>query len=58
MGEVKSPEHCPFRRCYNKSFANCPGVDAKWNSGRVHQEKSKRKSYRPGKSFPVVALDR
>jgi len=56
--KVNTPERCPFYRCYNKSFANRLGVDAKWYSDGVHREKSKHEPDRPGESFPVIAPDR
>ena len=58
LEKVKTPEHRPFPRCYNRSFANNLGVDAERNSDEVRREKSRRESDRPGESFPAIALDR
>jgi len=57
LEKVTTPEHCPFHRRHNKSIANCLGVDAERNSGRVHREKSSHESDRPGESLPVITLD-
>jgi len=32
LEKIKTPEHRPFHLCYDRSFANHLGVDAKWNS--------------------------
>jgi len=58
MEILKTSEYCPFHRCYNRSFANRPGVDAERDSDRVRREKPKRESYRPGEFFPAIILDR
>ena len=56
--KVKTPEHRPFHRCYDRSFADHLGVDVKRNSDGIRREKSRRESDRPSKSFPVIALGR
>jgi len=56
--KVKAPKHRPFHRCYNRSFKNRLGVDAKRNSDGVHWEKSGHESDQPGEPFPTIVLDR
>ena len=58
LEKVKAPEHHPFHRYYDRSFANHLGIDAEWNSGGVRQKKSGREPDRPGESFPIIPLDR
>ena len=48
--KAEAPEHRPFHRRYNKSFANHLGVDAQRNFGGVRQEKSRCEMDQPGES--------
>jgi len=52
--KAKTPEHCPFHRRHNGSFANRFGVDAERNSDGVHRGKSNQ----PGEPFRVIILRR
>jgi len=56
--KAEAPEHRPFHRRYNKSFANRFGVDAKRNSVGVRREKPRCEADQPCESPPVIALDR
>ena len=54
--KAKSPEHRPFHRRHNRSFASRLRVDAEWDSDGIYQGESGGKSDWPGGSFPEIAL--
>jgi len=58
LEKVKTPEHRPLHRCYDRSFANHLGVDAEQNPDGVYSEKSGSEPNQPGESSPVIAFDR
>jgi len=58
LEKVKTPEHRPLHRRYDRSFANYLGVDAEQDPDGVHSKKSGRESDRPGESLRVIALYR
>ena len=57
LEKIKTPEHRPFHRCYDGSFADHLGVDAKWKSDRVRREISRCESDQPGEFPSITALD-
>ena len=58
MEKIRAPEHRPFHRGYNKSFANRFGVDAQRNSCGVCREKPGCEADQPGEFLPVILPDR
>ena len=58
LEKVKTPEHSPVHRRYDRSFANNLRVDAEQNSDGVRSDKPGHESGRPSEPFPVIVLDR
>ena len=57
LEKVKTPEHRPVHRCYDRSLANHLGMATERNVDGVHSEKSGHKSSQPCESPPVIVLD-
>jgi hypothetical protein len=58
LEKLEAPEHRPFRRRHNESFANCLRVDAERDPDGVRPEKPRHEPDRPCKSFSAIACDR
>ena len=52
LEKLEAPEHRPFRRHHDESFANCLRMDVERDSDGVHPEKSRREPDRPCKLSP------